>query len=198
MFNLFKKKSSPPPPPPSDVRFEAFKEHWRQIRYVLETTGPWATQKSRESIESAVSSVRAHLNSLTELLVSELRESTSLGSVFEYCFEEQLFKRLCVWALQPGAYQSDRVVDQLRMYEALVADSQRCILHDKPFLQPLFALLAHHQAAPVHFEADEVVSQTLQSLCLWIGRDPTLLPVFFCMSEESQGEFLSFIVRCSY
>ena len=29
-----------------------------------------------------------------------------------------------------------------RMYEALVADSTRCILHDKPFLQPLFSLLA--------------------------------------------------------
>ena len=24
-------------------------------------------------------------------------------------------------------------------------------------------------------------------MCLWIGRDPTLLPVFFCISEEDQG-----------
>ena len=96
---------------------KAFKEHWKQIRRVIETTGPWSTQKSRESVESAISSVRAHLNSLTELLVSELRESASLGTVFEFCFEEQLFKKLCVWALQPGAYQTERVVDQLRMYE---------------------------------------------------------------------------------
>ena len=48
------------------------------------------------------------------------------------------------------------------MYEALVADSARCILHDKPFLQPLFQLLAYHQGAPVNFEADELVSQLLQ------------------------------------
>ena len=87
------------------------------------------------------------------------------------------------------------------MYEVLVADSARCILHDKPLLQPLFALLAYHQTSPVNFEADELVSQLLQvwirltnsiliyfqSLCLWIGRDPTLLPVFFCVSQEDQG-----------
>ena len=60
------------------------------------------------------------MNSLTELLVSELRESTSLGIIFEFCFDEQLFKKLCVWALQPGSYQSERVVDQLRMYEERV------------------------------------------------------------------------------
>ena len=48
------------------------------------------------------------------------------------------------------------------MYEVLVADSARCILHDKPLLQPLFALLAYHQTSPVNFEADELVSQLLQ------------------------------------
>ena len=45
MFNLFKKKTAQQAPPSADVRFEAFKEHWKHIRRVLETTGPWSTGK---------------------------------------------------------------------------------------------------------------------------------------------------------
>lgn len=60
------------------------------------------------------------------------------------------------------------------MYEVLVADSARCILHDKPLLQPLFALLAYHQTSPVNFEADELVSQLLQ---VW-AHDKTLFWFF--------------------
>ena len=67
-----------------------------------------------DSIEASISSVRANLLSLTELLVAELRESPNLGPIMEFCLIENLFKRLCVWALQPGAYQIERVVDQLR------------------------------------------------------------------------------------
>jgi len=201
MFNFLKKNKSQPAQAAEDVRFDAFKEHWKQVKAVLEATGPWSTgTRNIDSIEASISSVRANLLSLTELLVAELRETPNLGPIMEFCLIENLFKRLCVWALQPGAYQIERVVDQLRMYEVLVADSARCILHDKPLLQPLFALLAYHQTSPVNFEADELVSQLLQSLCLWIGRDPTLLPVFFCVSQEDQGPagFLLFSLLLSY
>ena len=47
--------------------------------------------------------------------MAELRETPNLGPIMEFCLIENLFKRLCVWALQPGAYQIERVVDQLRL-----------------------------------------------------------------------------------
>ena len=74
------------------------------------------------------------------------------------------------------------------MYEMLISESDRCILHDKPLLEPLFSLLAHYQTSPESLELDRIVSQLNQSLCLWIGRDPTLLPVFFCCGQEDKGK----------
>ena len=141
MFNFLKKNKSQPAQAAEDVRFDAFKEHWKQVKAVLEATGPWSTGTrnigtqyhdtlrnrirlrykninfefySLDSIEASISSVRANLLSLTELLVAELRETPNLGPIMEFCLIENLFKRLCVWALQPGAYQIERVVDQLR------------------------------------------------------------------------------------
>ena len=153
-----------------------------------------------ENIESGIISVRANVYSLTQLLASELRMSTQLGKMLDYAFEEKIFKRLCVWALQPAAHQMSRVFDQLRMYEALVAESERCILHDKPLLEPLFSLLGYYQTAPTHLETDQIVSQLIQSLCLWIGRDPSLLPVFFCCGQGDQGKtgFLLFSLLLSH
>ena len=106
--------------------------------------------------------MRANINSLTQLLASELRNGTQLGIILDYSFEEKIFKKLCVWALQPGSYQGERVLDQLRMYEALIAESERCILHDKPLLEPLFLLLGYYRTSPTHIESDHVVSQLLQ------------------------------------
>ena len=52
------------------------------------------------------------------------------------------------------------------------------------------------------FLFDKIIYSDLffQSLCLWIGRDPTLLPVFFCVSQEDQGPagFLLFSLLLSY
>ena len=46
-----------------------------QVRPVLEQTGPWSTgNRSRESLESGVLSVRANVNSLTQLLADEVRQ----------------------------------------------------------------------------------------------------------------------------
>ena len=172
-----------------DVKLEAFQEHWRQIKPVLENTGPWSVgNRTRESIESGVISVRANVNSLTHLLVEELRTQSQLGPLLEFTFEEKIFKRLCVWARQPGIQQEQRIIDQLRMYEMLISESDRCILHDKPLLEPMFSLLAHYQTSAENLELDQIVSQLNQSLCLWIGRDPTLLPVFFCCGQEDQGK----------
>ena len=78
---------------PVDVKLEAFQEHWRQIKPVLENTGPWSVNnRTRESIESGVLSVRANLNSLTHLLVEELRAETALGPLLEFTFEGILKK----------------------------------------------------------------------------------------------------------
>ena len=89
----------------------------------------------------------------------------------------------------PMNVKCSRVLDQLRMYEALIAESERPILHDKPLLEPLFSLLSSYQGAPPHGETDQVVSQLCQSLCLWIGRDPSLLPVFFSCGQNDQGGY---------
>ena len=34
----------------------------------------------------------------------------------EYCLVENAFKKMCVWALQPGAFQVERAIDQLRHF----------------------------------------------------------------------------------
>ena len=43
MFNFLKKNKSQPAQAAEDVRFDAFKEHWKQVKAVLEATGPWST-----------------------------------------------------------------------------------------------------------------------------------------------------------
>ena len=82
------------------------------------------------------------------------------------------------------------------MYEVLVADSARCILHDKPLLQPLFALLAYHQTSPVNFEADELVSQLLQ---VWITTSSVinLFSEFMSMDWPRSNTFASIFLRFS-
>ena len=42
MFNFLKKNKSQPAQAAEDVRFDAFKEHWKQVKAVLEATGPWS------------------------------------------------------------------------------------------------------------------------------------------------------------
>jgi len=42
MFNFLKKNKSQPAQAAEDVRFDAF-EHWKQVKAVLEATGPWST-----------------------------------------------------------------------------------------------------------------------------------------------------------
>ena len=43
MFNFLKKNKSQPAQAAEDVRFDAFKDHWKQVKAVLEATGPWST-----------------------------------------------------------------------------------------------------------------------------------------------------------
>jgi len=83
------------------------------------------------------------------------------------------------------------------MYEVLVADSARCILHDKPLLQPLFALLAYHQTSPVNFEADELVSQLLQVFIQWHNLILTSFLEFMSLDWAWSNAFTSIFLRFS-
>ena len=45
---IFGKSGNRAAPTDAEVKLEAFKEHWRQIKPVLESTGPWSIgQRSR-------------------------------------------------------------------------------------------------------------------------------------------------------
>lgn len=64
MFNFLKKNKSQPAQAAEDVRFDAFKEHWKQVKAVLEATGPWSTG-TRNIGKHVISTVSTNVTSIS-------------------------------------------------------------------------------------------------------------------------------------
>lgn len=91
-------------------------------------------------------------NMMCNCVVSELYRSCSytcsallpggaMGPILEFVVLEGVMERLFLWSLR-RQFTEDMKLEQLRMYQMLLAQARQPLLHHKPVLRPLMMLLA--------------------------------------------------------
>lgn len=64
-----------------------------------------------------------------------------MGPILEFVVLEGVMERLFLWSLR-RQFTEDMKLEQLRMYQMLLAQARQPLLHHKPVLRPLMMLLA--------------------------------------------------------
>lgn len=65
----------------------------------------------------------------------------AMGAILEFVVLEGVMERLFLWSLR-RQFTEDMKLEQLRMYQMLLAQAKQPLLHHKPILRPLMMLLA--------------------------------------------------------
>ncbi|KAK6493196.1 protein FAM160A1-like [Huso huso] len=179
-----------------------FKNHWAQVLKILEKHDPL---RSTGGIgvgggglrfgpipgdeASAVQNYVEHM--LLLLMEEESGQVGSMGPILEFVVTENVMEKLFLWSLR-REFTDDMKIEQLKMYEMLVVQSQQPLLHHKPVLKPLMMLLSSCSGtATPAVEAALVI--LLNQLCSILAKDPSILELFFHTSEDQgAANFLIF------
>uniref|UniRef100_A0A3B4CSC8 FHF complex subunit HOOK-interacting protein C-terminal domain-containing protein n=1 Tax=Pygocentrus nattereri TaxID=42514 RepID=A0A3B4CSC8_PYGNA len=190
-----------------------FKNHWAQVVKILEkhdplrsglgTGGPGlgigghggprlGAVPSDEA--SAVQNYVEHM--LFLLIEEESGQNGAMGPILEFVVMENVMERLFVWSLR-REFTDDMKLDQLKMYEMLIAQARQPLLHHKPILRPLMMLLSScsGSAGTVvrHSSVETELVLLLNQLCCVLSKDPSVLELFFHTSEDQgAANFLIF------
>ncbi|MGH0156199.1 UNVERIFIED_CONTAM: hypothetical protein FKN15_060227 [Acipenser sinensis] len=138
---------------------------------------------------SAVQNYVEHM--LLLLMEEETGQVGSMGPILEFVVTENVMEKLFLWSLR-REFTDDMKIEQLKMYEMLVVQSQQPLLHHKPVLKPLMMLLSSCSGtATPAVEAALVI--LLNQLCSILAKDPSILELFFHTSEDQgAANFLIF------
>lgn len=188
-----------------------FKNHWAQVVKILEKHDPLRNSLNVLNLGSSsggprfgpipgdeASAVQNYVEHMLFLLIEEeCEQAGAMGPILEFVIMENVMERLFVWSLR-REFTDDMKLEQLKMYEMLVAQARQPLLHHKPILRPLMMLLSSCSgtAAP-QVEAELVL--LLNQLCCVLAKDPSVLELFFHTSEDQGAtNFLIFSLLIPY
>lgn len=174
--------SAPQPQPVEhDARacFESFKNHWQQAWEMMRQSQNASSIIPRATLADQISGVLNHLDQMLILLLHDLRRpDESIGPLLDLVLTEDILYRLLSWSLQTGEFVNTLKLEQLKLYEMLITQSQHEVLVHKPVLQPLLKLLSTcNECSPVEVEKRLVI--LLNQLCVSLTQNTTLLEFFF-------------------
>ncbi|XP_028973594.2 protein FAM160A1 [Esox lucius] len=198
-----------------------FKNHWAQVVKILEKHDPirsgsqWFGSGGGSAggglrlgpipcdEASAVQNYVEHM--LFLLMEEEPGQGGAMGAILELVVLEGVMERLFLWSLR-RQFTDDMKLEQLRMYQMLLAQARQPLLHHKPVLRPLMMLLSSCAGAGSGgggagsggggcgggaVEAELVL--LLNQLCGALAKDPSVLELFFHTSEDQgAANFLLF------
>lgn len=151
-----------------------FKNHWRQVSWILEERDPSPGQGDE------LSAVRNHTDQMLCLMVEEcLGKQANMGPILELVLSENILGRLVHWHLVRGL-DPDSQGALLKLFEMLIGQSQQPLLRHKPVLQPLLTLLSactDPQHSTPALEGSLVL--LLNQVCVSMAREPSTLELFF-------------------
>lgn len=131
---------------------------------------------------SAVQNYVEHM--LFLLTEEECGVGGAMGPILEFVLMENVMERLFVWSLRRDFTEAAKM-EQLCMYEMLVAQARQPLLHHKPILGPFAMLLSSCSSSSAPVEAELV--RLLHRLCCMLVRDDSTLQVFLFHSGQDQG-----------
>uniref|UniRef100_A0A3P8XMG6 FHF complex subunit HOOK-interacting protein C-terminal domain-containing protein n=1 Tax=Esox lucius TaxID=8010 RepID=A0A3P8XMG6_ESOLU len=197
-----------------------FKNHWAQVVKILEKHDPIrsGSQWFGSGGGSAggglrlgpipcdeASAVQNYVEHMLFLLMEEESQGGAMGAILELVVLEGVMERLFLWSLR-RQFTDDMKLEQLRMYQMLLAQARQPLLHHKPVLRPLMMLLSSCAGAGSGgggagsggggcgggaVEAELVL--LLNQLCGALAKDPSVLELFFHTSEDQgAANFLLF------
>ncbi|KAJ8383199.1 hypothetical protein SKAU_G00039770 [Synaphobranchus kaupii] len=167
--------------------------HWTQVVKILEKHDPLRSGVRFGPIPGdEASAVQNYVEHMLFLLMEERSgEGGAMGPILEFVVMENVMEKLFLWSLR-REFTDDMKVEQLKMYEMLVGQSQQPLLHHKPVLRPLMMLLGACAGPGAPAVEAELVLLLLQ-LCSILAQDPSILELFFHTSEDQgAANFLIF------
>ncbi|XP_065535088.1 FHF complex subunit HOOK-interacting protein 1B [Lathamus discolor] len=156
-----------------------FKNHWSQVLRVLERGGCPPTPDD-------VAAVRNHSLQMLQLLAEERpRAGTAQpGPILAFVAQEQVLARLLRWHARSGFPEEQRL-EQLRLYEVLLAQARQAVLRHGAVRAPLLRLL-RLCAQPSSPALQHGLVLLLNQLCVCVAKEPAILELFF-HSPSEQG-----------
>ncbi|XP_020758983.2 FHF complex subunit HOOK-interacting protein 1A [Odocoileus virginianus] len=170
-----------------------FKNHWAQVVKILEKHDPLKNTQAKYGPvpPDEASAVQNYVEHMLFLLIEEQARGAAMGPILEFVVSENIMEKLFLWSLR-REFTDETKMEQLKMYEMLITQSQQPLLHHKPILKPLMMLLSSCSGtATPTVEAKLVV--LLSQLCSILAKDPSILELFFHTSEDQgAANFLIF------
>lgn len=137
---------------------------------------------------SAVQNYVEHM--LFLLTEEECSVGGAMGPILEFMLLENVMERLFVWSLRRD-FTDTAKLEQLRMYEMLLARARQPLLHHKPILRPFVTLLSSCDTSSGSGSSSALVEsglvRLLHRLCCMLACDDSALQLFFFHSGQDQG-----------
>ncbi|XP_026775923.3 FHF complex subunit HOOK interacting protein 1A [Pangasianodon hypophthalmus] len=165
-----------------------FKNHWAQVLRILEKHEP--TRNGGHLCSGPIScdeasAVQNYVEHMLFLLTEEeCGVGGAMGPILEFVLLENVMERLFVWSLRRDFTEAAKL-EQLCMYEMLVARARQPLLHHKPILRPFAMLLSSCGSSSAPVEAELV--RLLHRLCCMLAHDDSALQLFLFHSGQDQG-----------
>ncbi|XP_044071600.1 FHF complex subunit HOOK interacting protein 1B [Siniperca chuatsi] len=166
-----------------------FKNHWRQVSWVLEQHEP-------SSSSDDLTAVRNHTDQMLCLLAEERPAESSeggasvalMGPILELVVTENILECLVQWHLRRGL-DPDSQGALLKLFEMLIGQSQQPLLQHTAVLHPLLRLLGacadSELGCPSALENSLVL--LLNQVCVSMARQPVVLEMLFRAAPAQQG-----------
>ncbi|XP_051782136.1 FHF complex subunit HOOK interacting protein 1B isoform X3 [Erpetoichthys calabaricus] len=156
-----------------------FKNHWRQVSWILEK------QEPSLSTGDELSAIRNHTDQMLCLLAEEHPiDHSSMGPILELVVKENILVQLVQWHLNQGL-DPDSHTALLKLFEMLIGQSHQSLLCHKAVLQPLLSLLKVCAEINCNIPAIEgSLVLLLNQVCVSMVKDPPILELFFYTPTE--------------
>ncbi|XP_068602108.1 FHF complex subunit HOOK-interacting protein 1B [Brachionichthys hirsutus] len=165
-----------------------FKNHWRQLSWVLE-------QQEPSSSSDDLAAVRNHTDQMLCLLAEERPAENSgstavppMGPILELVVTKDVLECLVQWHLRRGL-DPDSQGALLKLFEMLIGQSQQHLLQYAAVLHPLLRLLGAcadpELGCPSALENSLVL--LLNQVCVSMARQPVVLEMLFQVALAQQG-----------
>ncbi|KAI5609174.1 protein FAM160A1-like, partial [Silurus asotus] len=167
-----------------------FKNHWSQVLRILEKHEPIRNSgllRSGAISGDEASAVQNYVEHMLFLLTEEeCGMGGAMGPILEFVLLENVMERLFVWSLRRDFTEAAKL-EQLCMYEMLVARARQPLLHHKPILRPFVMLLSSCGSSSSSALVEAELVRLLHRLCHMLARDDSALQLFLFHSGQDQG-----------
>ncbi|XP_063232931.1 FHIP family protein AAEL005291-like isoform X2 [Bacillus rossius redtenbacheri] len=176
-FGKLRPSTSPPKDCDPVACYESFKKHWQQTHDIIQRTQPPAGYPIQDDVLGVVN----HLDQMANLLLLDLRAgSEGQAPCLEFLLSENLLDCLFRWSVHTGRYANAVRLQQLKLYELLLASCRSQLLSHEPLVRPLLKLLASCEGECLPVELERRLVVLLNQLCVSLAHNVELLDLFFC------------------